>query len=118
MNTDHSKECLCEAFGLTCERLNEIREECKEIVDRADTRSESLELAYEAGKTPEEKIVFVHIVTMRYVELQATNGRGVENMPGIRTIDLRGSKGLKDLPDILNQIMGGNFPGDDEDDED
>lgn len=61
LEANHKAECLCKAFGTTCDKMREMQEQVREALKRADTLSEALELAYQLGRTENEKLIYVHI---------------------------------------------------------
>jgi hypothetical protein len=66
---NHYAECLCKAFKTDCRTLFVMELEIREILLRADTTSEAIELIYDLSK--DENIRSLYLVTM---------GRMIERM--------------------------------------
>jgi hypothetical protein len=59
---NHQAECLCKAFKTSCGHLKHIEMECEEIIRRADSISEAIELAYDLGQNEREKALYCLIL--------------------------------------------------------
>lgn len=135
MNVDHSADCPCKAFGFTCEKVRDMKIEVKEILERADTLSEAIEMAFDLGKTDEQRCMYSHLMgkAIKTEEDEAEEREEAKKQqrrssrrggPKINMIDLRDGKlpnnMPQDLKDLINKILGDirdrGFSGDSDND--
>lgn len=56
---NHQASCICKAFKTNCEHMVEIEQECLEILKRADTIAEAIELVYDLGQDENDKALYL-----------------------------------------------------------
>lgn len=60
---NYQADCICKAFNTDCKHMYQIEQECLEIIRRADTFAEAIELAYDLGKEDENNKA-LYLVTL------------------------------------------------------
>lgn len=65
---NYQADCICKAFKTDCDHVNQIEQECQEIMRRADTFAEAIELAYDLGKEDENQKALYLVTLGRVIE--------------------------------------------------
>lgn len=65
---NYQADCICKAFKTDCEHVHQIEQECLEIMRRADTFAEAIELAYDLGKEDENNKALYLVTLGRVIE--------------------------------------------------
>ena len=65
---NYQASCICKAFKTNCEHVHQIEQECLEIMRRADTLAEAIELAYDLGKEDENTKALYLVTLGRVIE--------------------------------------------------
>lgn len=59
---NHQASCICKAFKTSCSHIVQMEQECREILSRAETLAEAIELVYDLGDN--ENMKALYLVTM------------------------------------------------------